>query len=345
MITLLLACAPSPTDSADPAGDYTFTPMEGLTEAPDVNTERLCAEAADPDAAADPIFIDCATESGLLADGTAEATDALVILAYNIERGHSLDGILSWLTSHTPVPDVVLLTEADRGCSRTDDRHTTWEIAEALSMDFVYAVEFMEVSGEGEAITEVCEHGNAVLSRYPMGNVSAYRHTENVSWYTPPEERGASWSTRLGGRIAVAADIAVGDRYAHLTAVHLASGVGDQEVRAAQAAETVAHNAGASWPVIIGGDTNAGLYIIDLSGGLENDGVTQAWLSAGYTDAHESLPVEERATEPGYGFILDLIFGLGVTFTDPGICTGDPCPSLSDHYPVWATAILPNGNL
>lgn len=339
MILSLLACAPGPRPSDSAAADYAFVPMTGLTAAPDVQTARLCAEAAAPDDAADPIFIDCATESGLLANGTAQPVDALVVMAYNIERGHSLDGILAWLAEGSVVPDVVLLSEADRGCSRTGGRHTTWELAQALSMDFVYGVEFMEISGEGELPTEICEHGNAVLSRFPMGNVGAYRHAENVSWYTPPESRGASWSTRLGGRIAVTADIQIGDRYLHLTSVHLASGIADQAVRAAQAEETVARSSDAVWPVIIGGDTNAGLYAIDLSSGQDNDGVTQAWLSAGYTDAHADLSPDERATAPEYGFILDLIFGQGVSFSAPALCTD--CGGLSDHYPVWATAALP----
>lgn len=334
---LLTACSPEPIDSGEP---LVFTPMSGATTPPDVETQRLCAAAEAPDEAEDVIFIDCTAESGLLANGVPEATDELVILAYNIERGHSLDSILAWLADGAPTPDIVLLSEADRGCARTGDRHTTWELAEALSMDFVYGVEFMEVSGEGDSVTEVCEHGNAVLSRFPMGNVEAWRHETNVSWYTPPEERGASWSTRLGGRIAVSADIQVGDRYLHLTSVHLASGLADQDVRAAQAAETVARHAEATWPVIIGGDTNAGLYIVDLSSGSDTDSVTQAWLSAGYADAHDSIPPEERATAPEYGFVLDLIFGRGVDFSQPGICTGAPCEGLSDHSPVWATATM-----
>ena len=334
----LLSCTADSTDSSTP---FAFEPMGGLTAAPDVNAVRLCSAAQDPDAEPDPIFIDCEVETGLLSDGSAEPTDTLVIMAYNIERGHSLDGILDWLDSAETRPDVLLLSEADRGCSRTGDRHTTWELAAALSMDFAYGVEFMEVSGEGESVTEVCEHGNAVLSRFPMGNVSAWRHADNVSWYSPPEDRGSSWGTRLGGRIAVSADIQVGDRYLHLTSVHLSSGLADQDVRAAQAAETVVRFADATQPVIIGGDTNAGLYIADLSSGGDSDGVTQAWLSAGYIDAHDSLPVEERSTAPEYGFVLDLIFGQRLSFTDPWICTGDPCEGLSDHSPVWATAVLP----
>lgn len=341
---LLLACGPrSEPVSSDSAAPYPFVPMEGLSAAPDVVTSRLCADSAAPDAAADPIFIDCALESGLLASERPEPTDELTIMAYNLERGYRLDEILDWLRAEAPQLDVLLLSELDRGCARTGGRHVTWEVAAALRMDFVYAVEFLEVRGEGDDVVEACEHGNAVLSRWPMGNVTAYRHRDNVSWYTPPDARGEAWSTRLGGRIAVAADIVVGEQIVHLTSVHLASGIEDQAVRAAQAEETVARNADAPGPVIIGGDTNAGLYRADLSSGEANDAVTQAWLTAGYVDAHEDLPAAERATAPAYGFVLDLIFGRGVRFVEPVICSTDACGVMSDHYPVWASAVLTPG--
>ena len=336
---LILACGqPDSLPLGDSGEPRPFVPMDGLTDPPDVTTARLCAESADPDAAADPIFIDCALESGLLAGERPEPTGELVVMAYNLERGQRLDEILAWLGESAPQADVLLLSELDRGCARTGGRHVTWEVAAALGMDFVYAVEFLEVRGEGGAVVEACEHGNAVLSRWPMGNVTAYRHSENVSWYTPPESRGDAWATRLGGRIAVAADILVGDQIVHLTSVHLASGVFDQAVRAAQAAETVARNADAPGPVIIGGDTNAGLYVADLRSGEDNDTVTQAWLAAGYADAHEGLPTDARVTAPAYGFVLDLIFGRGVRFSEPAICSTEACGALSDHYPVWVTA-------
>ncbi len=93
-------------------------------------------------------------------------------------------------------------------------------------------------------------------------------------------------------------------------------------------------------PVIIGGDTNAGFYILDLSAGSALDGITQAYFDAGYTDAHASSELDDRVTAPEVGLVLDLIFGSeGVQFTDPGICTD--CGDFSDHYPVWATAYLP----
>jgi endonuclease/exonuclease/phosphatase family metal-dependent hydrolase len=320
--------------------DDGFDEMEGLTELPDVNTSRLCAESDDPDAADDQIWIDCSVETGLLGLSSPAPSGPLVVASYNVERGHELDGMVDWFLAQAESPDVILLSEADRGCARTDDEHITWELAEALGMNFVYAVEFLEVTGEDDTVTEVCEHGNAVLSRYAMGDVEAYRHTENVSWYTPPEERDDSWTTRLGGRIAVSAAVQTEDDRVHFTSVHFASGILDQAVREAQAEETIAVNAARPSPVIIGGDTNAGYYILDLSTGSMLDGITQSYFDAGYSDAHAPFELEDRVTAHEVGLVLDLIFGSeGVSFADAGICTD--CGDFSDHYPIWATAHLP----
>ncbi|MCO4746735.1 MAG: hypothetical protein KC912_18210 [Proteobacteria bacterium] len=326
--------------SAQAPIEYELDWMQGGSEAPDLS-ERLCAEAGDPDAAEDVIFIDCAPETGRLVETAPAATDTLTVLSYNIERGHSLDGVLEWLASSSaPSPDVFLLSETDRGCSRTGSRHTTFELAEALQMDFVYATEFMEVRGQGSEVTEVCEHGNALLSRYPMANVDVFRHADNVSWYTAPEDRGSSWSTRLGGRVGIVADIVVGDQIVHVSSLHLASGATDADVRAAQATETVAKLAERPFTRMGGGDLNAGTYVFDLQNGDENDGVSQAFLTQGYTDSHAELDPADRITLDELPFVIDLIFADAGSFADPRICRED-CEPFSDHYPIWADWTLP----
>jgi endonuclease/exonuclease/phosphatase family metal-dependent hydrolase len=335
LAVMLVAC----TASEEPI-DYDLDWMQGDASAPDLDV-RLCAEAADPDAADDVIFIDCAAETGRLVETPPAATDMLTVLSYNIERGHSLDGVLEWLASSSaPVPDIFLLSETDRGCSRTGSRHTTFEIAEALQMDFVYATEFMEVSGQGAEVTAICEHGNALLSRYPLANVEVFRHADNVSWYTPPEDRGSSWSTRLGGRVGIIADVVVGEKVAHVASLHLASGATDGDVRAAQAVETVARLAERPFVHIGGGDLNAGTYIFDLQNGDTNDGVSQAFLTEGYVDSHAALDPDERITLDELPFVIDLVFADGGAFADPRICRED-CEPFSDHYPIWAEWTLP----
>ncbi len=331
MIALLLlsACNPWPFEVAVPSG----VPA-------DVSTERLCAESFESDPS-EHQYIDCAVE--LAGFGQDDAPDAgpLRVLSWNLERGHHLDGQIAWLQSgEAPLPDILMISEADRGCERTDGRHVAREIAEDLGMHMAYAVEFVEQSGQGTDVTTACEHGNALLSRWPMGNVEAFRHEAQMDiWFTPPDQRGEDWSTRLGGRISVAADIRVHDELLHAISVHWASGGSDQiaaqQVRESHAAETVAHAQLRPHPAIVAGDTNAGFYMFDLSSGDTNDGVTQAFLTEGWTDAHHSLAPNDRVTSPP--LILDLLFGKADQWSEAAICAAETCDGLSDHRAVWAT--------
>ena len=181
---VLIGCTagtePVPTD---PMRD--FVPFEGLAVAPDVTTDRLCVEAADPEGAPDKVFIDCAMEGANLAPDLPP-TDELLVMTWNLERGVHLDEqIEAFRSGALPLPDVFLISEVDRGCSRSGSRNGMWDLAEALELNYVFAVEFVELprpDGSGGTVDELCEHGNAVASRYPIGNVGQLRHAENLSW-------------------------------------------------------------------------------------------------------------------------------------------------------------------
>ena len=80
------------------------------------------------------------------------------------------------------------------------------------------------------AIEATCEHGNAVLSRYPLGNVELIRHATNSDVWV-----GSSEQPRLGGRVAVKADVWVGDRILHVYSLHFESGGDADALREAQA--------------------------------------------------------------------------------------------------------------
>ncbi len=290
--------------------------------------ERLCPATADPAAAPDPVFIDCALDGARYAPPDPAPTDALHVVAYNVERGFHTDAIIEALLEG-PAPDVLLLSEADRGCARTDDRHVTDDLARALRMDYAFATEFVELK------QQPCEHGNAVLSRFPLGNVTAIRHATNDSWFDSPDE------PRLGGRVAVRADVQVGDRFVRVYAVHFESAL-DDATRTAQAAELAADGLTVAVPVLIGGDMNAGLYSVDVARGASpaqvRDRTARALLDAGYRDAHDGLPFAARVTHPGtVAFVLDLIFTRGLRVEAPGVGIGPPFEGLSDHRPVWAT--------
>ena len=72
------------------------------------------------------------------------------MLAYNILRGFEVDAQLDMITSGVdfPVPDVLLLSEVDRGCQRTEFRNIAREYAERLGYYYVYATEFVELPGD-----------------------------------------------------------------------------------------------------------------------------------------------------------------------------------------------------
>jgi endonuclease/exonuclease/phosphatase family metal-dependent hydrolase len=345
----MTACGTSsePEAQVPDTTDYIFQPIDG-SEKHDVSTHRLCVDSSLPDDAPDPVYIQCELETWVNPAVDIIGREEPIVLTYNIERGHLLDEQIELLLADTvaPLPDIILMSEADRGCGRTGYRHTAREYAERLGMHMVYATEFVEVSGStnGEPSTySACEHGNAILSRYPLGNAGAIRHRDNVSWYTPLEDRGTGgFSTRLGGRITVYADAQIGDSYLHLYSLHFSSDFGSSDVRASQAEEIVEHAADYTHPVIVGGDTNAFFYAADVSSGMQTDDVTGAFLTNGYTDAHSTLEFENRYTCDGAlnsQPIIDLIFGKGVGFSNSVVCHDASCAGLSDHYPVWTTVL------
>ena len=332
----------SGTEAVDPyevdsGAPYVFEEYPWLQNPPDVD-ERICAEAADPAGAADTTFITCDMEGESFVPLATEtpAGDSIVVMAYNLERGRHVDEQIAVIRDDPviPVPDILLISEADRGCDRSDGRHVTRELAAALEMSYVFAVEFVELDSTGDegVFVAECEHGNAILSRYPLGNVRQIRHAVQASWYDSKDE------PRLGGRVVVAADADVGGRIVHLYSVHFESSLG-QEERTAQAAETADDGVAQPHLAIIGGDMNTGLFALDLTFGTETDTTYTEITSRGFFDAHRDLPRDDRITAPDHGFILDLLFASEDVFSEPGICSA-ACETLSDHYPVWATVDL-----
>lgn len=307
----------------------------------DPREDRLCTEAADPDRAGDTTFIDCRIEGARSAAGVPDPKSEIVVLAYNIERGFQADAQLAAIREGAvPVPDVILMSEADRGCRRTGFRNITRDYAEALGMYFVYVTEFVELPStrgfDGPYDPPLCEHGNAILARYPLGNVRQIRHAQNEDWYTPPDHPNPD-EPRLGGRIAVAADMKVGDQFVRLYSLHLESRIRALRKQNAQALEIAEDAAGVGYPVIAGGDLNPIQATIDIRTGSRRDGTTQAFLNCGFVDAHSALAAEDRHTifDP-VPLIIDFIFVRGATVVDAGLCGRDRCGALSDHLPIWS---------
>jgi endonuclease/exonuclease/phosphatase family metal-dependent hydrolase len=103
--------------------------------------------------------------------------------------------------------DIVVLNEVDFGMKRTDYRDVARDLAQALKMNYVFGVEFVEVDRlddlgleelqlEDPALTQQMRedlrpdrsrylglHGSAILSRYPIQNARIFRLPICHDWY------------------------------------------------------------------------------------------------------------------------------------------------------------------
>ncbi len=313
-------------------------------EEPDPNRDRLCTGSGVP------THLDCRIEGANFTRRHAVPKDEVVLCAYNVERGLRLDDQLRAFGGDAgmPAPDVLLISEADRGCTRSGNRNVAREYARELGLCYAYGVEFIELPrfyGPGGSVRRHCEHGNAILSRFPLGNVRLIRHKRTQSWHSTMQRVLRAGEPRLGGRVALAADVRIGERMLRVYSVHFDSGhrghgaQGADAYREAQARELIEDASRLRQGVVIGGDMNVGRYLRSLGEDGPREPTTHALVEAGYEDAHAALPVGERVTTDS-GVAIDLIFGRGVRFTAAGVGPRVVWGGLSDHLPVWARVSL-----
>lgn len=309
----------------------------------DARTDRLSPAATTPDQLDDPIHIAHRLEVEDLRREEAAPPSALRVVSWNIERGFGIDGQIAALTEGPDgPPDVVLVQEADRGLDRTDGRHITRELADALGATYVFATEFVELppvrDGGPLPPSAVDEHGNAIVSRHRLSDVAALRFTAQRSWYRPPDVVDPV-EPRIGGRIAVAATIEAASGPIRVASVHLESEPEALDIQAAQASEAAEWVAAAGSAAVVGGDLNAYWVYYDLANGRDDDRTLAAFLERGWVDAHADLPVDRRPTvhEHGLDAVIDFILVRGLTATDPWVGSRDRYRPLSDHQPIAAT--------
>lgn len=311
---------------------------------PDPSRDRLCTGSTVP---TQP---DCRIEGADFTRERAAPKDEVVLCTYNVQRGRRLDYQLRAFGGDAgmPSPDVLLINEADRGCTRSGNRNVAREYARELGLCYVYGVEFIELPrfyGPHGSIRRRCEHGNAIISRFPLGNVRLIRHERTRSWDRTVQRILHVGEPRLGGRVALAADVIIGARTLRVYSVHFESGnrgrgsLGADAYREAQAKELIEDASGLHQGVVIGGDMNVGRYLGSLGEDEPREPTTRALVEAGYEDAHAALAADQRATTDS-GVAIDLIFGRGVRFTAAGVGPRAVWRGLSDHLPVWARVSL-----
>lgn len=200
-------------------------------------------------------------EIELLNSYSTKPNNHLRIIAWNTARGRNWrEGVqLISLNPALSNPDIILLGEMDLGMARSYNEHTTKEMAAALHMNYAYGVEFLELTkGETEerkkypGENEWGYHGNAILSKYPLLNLRMIRFPGIEAWYN-------QYQKRLGGRMALFADIRINETDVTLISTHLESTGNDKNLRQSQINiilnEVKKHSK--ETPVVIGGDFNA----------------------------------------------------------------------------------------
>eukprot|EP00455_Lapot_gusevi_P016802 TRINITY_DN1876_c0_g1_i7.p1 TRINITY_DN1876_c0_g1~~TRINITY_DN1876_c0_g1_i7.p1 ORF type:complete len:254 (-),score=-24.26 TRINITY_DN1876_c0_g1_i7:139-900(-) len=227
--------------------------------------------------------------------------------------------------------DVLLLQEVARGCSQYEAGVNGAEvIARALQMYWVYFPEYILDQND----TPECSSGNAILSRFPLHNVSGLVF----------EKQCCRYDGRIGGRSAVHAQIQVAaNHFLNIWSTHLESGTSSFSgitqalyTRALQVAELgkTARSIPAQFQVI-GGDFNAPLRAADPT--------LMALSYYGFVDAHRYLSSSDRVTtdnklshfDVGLG-TLDYLTSVGDVLRNASICNKMQCYGASDHYPIFA---------
>lgn len=280
----------------------------------------------------DPTYVPCGVAAGRFSDrDPSDVPASLRVVTWNVEFGADSATVLSTLMSHPELmgADVLLLEEVARHNLASDPPRLDQaeELARALAMDFVFAVEWdrrLDAEEEGE-------HGVAILSRYPIGNVTQIRHEPVNDWY---EETG-----HFGGRITLGADLLVGWRLLRVYASHLDTRprLPDDSGRARQAAEirADANLAGRTSAQIVGGDLNTWTCnptIGDCASAPAAEQAIEEFLAAGWLDGTAGF---NGRTQNGAGFFpqrLDWIFYRGLDAT-AGTAATDATGS--DHLPLY----------
>lgn len=183
------------------------------------------------------------------------------VVAWNIERGLKLDGIIHLLQTHPTLAtaDILLITEADIGMGRTNNRNIPQEIANALQMNYVFANCFLalEKGDIGELNHDqpntLSLHGISIFSKFPIQSCQSVTLPMFKDAFNDIEKR-------LGSRKALICTIPIGPRTIDFAVTHLelAQSAKHRGLQIQALLHTLSENQTNS--VLIGGDFNTVTY-------------------------------------------------------------------------------------
>jgi endonuclease/exonuclease/phosphatase family metal-dependent hydrolase len=250
---------------------------------------------------------------------------SLRIVDWNIDRGLQLQGVTSFLASANA--DILILQEVDLNARRTHRRNIAEEIARKLGLNYVFGREFEElVQGSKNS---PAYHGQATLSKWPILNPRLMRFSKQSNfwqphWFLPKIE---PFQERLGGRIALVAEINVAGRKLVTYNLHLESR-GTDALRISQLGEVLSDATcyDAECPVIVAGDLNLDASREPVAPGLANARFQDAVASSRSTPTTPARGLFEGGRQ------IDWVFVRGPVRA----CSGQVHRRVkaSDHYPI-----------
>lgn len=300
----------------------------------------------------------------------AVVPEQLGVLMFNMERGVHLTEIQEFLRDCPDIQpfDVILANELDDGCARSGNKNTARELAEAFGLNYAWGLEFIELVNDEN---EKGFHGNAVFSRWPIQRAGVIRLPEQYNWYFDRQKR-------IGGRLAVYAQLDVGGKPLGVVSIHLENRTHGEGRRIQM--ETIlkaVRRELPDMPVILGGDLNTNTFdgrakedIGDIAADpemrrrcLEDVFSFEELLPMAAADGYQIVPEEPKLTRrkplPGGDFLplrLDWIMLKGatatasrmvstakedLTYARPGSALeAFSGAELSDHNAIWAFCCL-----
>jgi endonuclease/exonuclease/phosphatase family metal-dependent hydrolase len=246
------------------------------------------------------------------------------VVDWNIDRGLQLSSIIDFLVEAKP--DILLLQEVDINARRTHCLNVAREIAQKLRLNYVFGREFVELTQGSK--TNPARHGQATLSSWNITNPRViYFHRQSnfwkPRWFLPKHE---PFQERLGGRIALAAEIRTAGISVMSYNMHLESRANDA-LRLSQLEEVV-HDASGYY------STHSLVLAGDLNLNASRLGVSKVLADAGFQDAAPTarIPTTPRRHVLESGRHIDWAFVRGPIQVQKAQVHN--WVNASDHYPI-----------
>jgi endonuclease/exonuclease/phosphatase family metal-dependent hydrolase len=246
------------------------------------------------------------------------------IVDWNIDRGLQLRSIIDFLDDTNA--DVFILQEVDVNARRTHRLNIAQEIARMLRLNYVFGREFVELTQGSKS--NPAYHGQATLSPWKISKPRIIRFQQQSDFWKPRwfKPKLSTFQERLGGRIALTAEISVPGVSMICYNLHLESRSND-ELRLAQLNEVLHDAAGydSTQLVVVAGDLN-----LDAS----KPAITNSLALAGFQDV---VPTSRVPTTPARHLLeagrhIDWAFVRGPVQADAG--TVHSHVRGSDHFPI-----------